>query len=126
MAIERSVVRSVKIAGNADTIARVAHIRVIAQPAGGGQLIRIVAPRTAPQDPLAAVALQPGAAIRRGSLVGPVPAVGDPLGDAAVHVMQAERIGSEAADRRRHSSFVAAAAVLAVRVGDSSRVPPPE
>src|SRR4051812_5435812 len=82
MTIGRSVARSVRISGNPEPIARVAHIRVVIQPAGGGQLIRIVAPRTTPQDPLAAVALQPGAAIGRGSLVGAVPAVGDPLGDA--------------------------------------------
>src|SRR5262249_54382361 len=73
---------------------------------------------------LVAAALGPGCRIGRGALVAVVVAIGEPGPDVALHIVKAERIGLERADRRRLLAVPAAAAVDAVGVVGADRVAP--
>src|SRR4051812_31553958 len=79
---------SVQVASDPEPVGGIAHVHVVVQPGGAGPGVGIVPPGPAAQDPLAAIALQPRGTIRGSALVIVVPAVCDPFGDTAVHVVE--------------------------------------
>ena len=60
----------------------------------------------------AATGVRPGGTVRRRALVIGVITITDPLGDIAVHVVEAEFVGAVAADWRRIGEFI-----LAIDIG---------
>src|SRR5271170_5581532 len=99
---------------------------MVVGPVGGAQRRPWVVPRAAAHDPAAAIAGEPGRAVRRRAAIVVVVAVGGPLPDIAGHVEQAERVRLVAVDRRR----VAEAVIDAGEIREGGRlagiVAPPE
>src|SRR5262249_45061825 len=107
-------------------VRRVPDVGVIVITARGSNVARIVSPRAGTNDVGEARGFKPGRTIGRGALVVLVPAIRDPLVDAAPHVMEAERVRLEAAPGPRLRGVIGLVASLAVgRVG-SKLVAPPE
>ena len=91
---------------------------------GRAEVLRIKEPGTAANDTAATVTSPPRRAVRGCTLVAVVEAILHPFPDVAVHVVEAERIGGERADRRRLLVVPLAAAAVAVGVALADLVAP--
>src|SRR5262245_9427007 len=85
---------------------------------------RIADKRTAANEPVVAVASDPGRAVVRCAVVIGMQTILDPLPDVAVHVVEAERVGRKRADRRGLAAVKIAAAAVAVGVVFAELVAP--
>src|SRR5687767_6647554 len=83
------------------------------------------APGSAAQDAVAAAGLLPAGAVRGRRLIGGVPAIRDPLRDAAAHVEEPERVLRRAPDAERGVRVVGLPAAAAIdHPGDHGVAPP--
>src|SRR5690606_4756866 len=98
----------------AKPVLRLAYAGAVLETGGGGHVAGPFAPRSAAYHAVAAGRRIPGAAIGRRPPVVVVPAIGHPLPDAAIGIVQAEGIGLEGADRGRPLRRPGLAAVAAV------------
>src|SRR5581483_11564926 len=97
----------------AEAMRQIAHAGVVAVAARGAEIRGVVLPRAAAQHVLAAIVVLPGGPVGRRAVIILMPAIGDPLGDAAAHIMKAEGIGGKAPDLDGVMGIVRLAAALA-------------
>src|SRR5580692_442719 len=85
--VER-VCRLLEREGDAESVGRIPDARIVMVTAPGAGIARVVLPRTRPDDPRKTLLIGPCRAVGRRALIVLVPAIGDPLVDAATHVEQ--------------------------------------
>src|SRR5580765_3169996 len=101
--------QNLQVARHTDAHLRIARIDGQIRAEGRTHLFWCAAPGRAAHDAALAAGIDPGTGVGRCAQIVVVPAVLDPVGDVAVDVAQAERIGRKPADRCRPPVAVAVA-----------------
>src|SRR5215467_11364776 len=105
---------SAQIPHDAKPILRLTHARTVFEARRAEHVIAAFAPGAAANHAHIAAGTVPCMTVRGRALVGVVPAVGGPFPNAAVHIVQAERIRRERSDALRSFLVPRIAAILAI------------
>ena len=109
--------------GGTETEDAAAAVGVPAAAERDADVVGVVEPAAAAQDPVHAIVRADGVRHRPGWVIA-VPVLA-PFPDVAVDVVQTEAVGAEAADRRGAGTVPLAAAIKAVGIVDPGLVTPP-
>src|SRR5579883_64493 len=118
-------VYSVEIGCDPEAVAGVADRGVVVVPNRRRDVVVVIAERAAAQDPRLTVLAVAHAAIGRSPLIVRIPAIGDPLRDAAMYAQQSEGVRLEHIDEQGGILFLLAPAIGAVCKADTDLIAPP-
>src|SRR4029078_6801431 len=104
---------------------RITNVCIVIIAVRRPDIIHVVLPRAGTDDARRALAIEPGGAIDGRRLIGLVPAIRDPLSNAAAHIIETEGIGFDAANRHRLRGIVGLIASLAVGHTNRGLITPP-